>query len=514
MTTQGYEAPDITQPYTYCELGCGHGYTTNILAAANPLGEFYATDFEPAHIANAKSLARDAQLKNVHFFDDSFAELGQRDDLPQFDFIVFHGILSWVSPAVQQDIVQFLKRRLKVGGVVYASYNAMPGCGSLLGLRALLKAHIQTLGGNAVDRIDAAVQFVQQVAAQNSAYFQQHPTAKARLDSFETANKHYLSHEYLHEYWQPFFHHEIVSMLTAAKLKFISVAEIDAVFESCCFTPEQHAILQTITDPILLEQVKDTFLNRTFRRDLFVRGARKLTHVEQRVRLFESTRFTLTKPVAHIPAEHGLANGSFTFSEIFHSQVLPLLAQQPHSIAELCVALSEPNPNVFYQQLVLAIATQCVYPTIPVSGDAVETCRALNRVTAERGILDPSYCILVAPVLGSGFPLDNLSIMLLSAVAKGEFEPAALVQKLQRFGVTGFLGKVFTSSAEMQLEFERLWPIFESEQLPLLRKCTSSSVVSSKQYSRFNKKRNILTLFCFPKHRVSTPLNALSMFWK
>jgi hypothetical protein len=32
--------------------------------------------------------------------------------------------------------------------------------------------------------------------------------------------------------------------------------------------------------------------------------------------------------------------------------------------------------------------------------------------------------------------------------------------------------------------------------------------------SQFNKKRNILTLFCFPKHRVSTPLNALSMFWK
>jgi Predicted methyltransferase regulatory domain len=292
---------------------------------------------------------------------------------------------------------------------------------------------------------------------------------KACLDSFDTANKNYLNHEYLNQYWRPLFHYEVVSMFTVAKLDYISVAEIDATFESCFFTPEQHAILQTITDSILLEQVKDTFLNRKFRRDLFVRGARKLTPVEQRIQLFESIQFTLTKPAVCIPNNYNLLKGSFTFSEIFRSQIVPLLTQRPHSIAELCVALSEANPNVFYQQLVLAIAAQCVYPIQPVCGDAVEACRALNRVIAQRAILDQSYCILASPVLGNGFPLDNLSIMLLSAITDGQFASAALVRKLQQFGVNGFQDKVFASPAEMQSELERLWLAFESQLLPLLR---------------------------------------------
>src|SRR5690349_5182091 len=67
---QGKIAPGLgTQPLAYCELGCGQGMSTNLLASANPHIQFYATDFNPSHVVGARELARAAGLDNVHFFD-------------------------------------------------------------------------------------------------------------------------------------------------------------------------------------------------------------------------------------------------------------------------------------------------------------------------------------------------------------------------------------------------------------------------------------------------------------
>src|SRR5687768_3923437 len=62
------------QPLQYCELGCGQGFSANLLAAANPHVQFHATDFNPSQIAGANILARDAALPNVKFYDQSFAD--------------------------------------------------------------------------------------------------------------------------------------------------------------------------------------------------------------------------------------------------------------------------------------------------------------------------------------------------------------------------------------------------------------------------------------------------------
>src|SRR5688500_18751007 len=77
LTTQA------TAPLAVCELGCGRGVSANVLAAANPHSQFYATDFNPAHIVEARALANAAGSKNVHFFDSSFAEFLDEPSLPQ-----------------------------------------------------------------------------------------------------------------------------------------------------------------------------------------------------------------------------------------------------------------------------------------------------------------------------------------------------------------------------------------------------------------------------------------------
>jgi SAM-dependent methyltransferase len=112
---------------TYCDLGCGQGFTANLIAAANPQAEILAADFNPSHIAVARNLARADATKNIVFREADFAELVDDASLPDFDIVALHGVYSWISPENRQLIVAFLLQRLKPGGLAYISYDAMPG---------------------------------------------------------------------------------------------------------------------------------------------------------------------------------------------------------------------------------------------------------------------------------------------------------------------------------------------------------------------------------------------------
>ena len=105
--------------HTACELGFGQGMSVNLHAASGSL-QWYANDFNPQHAAFAQELAA-ISGSGAELSDESFAEFCARDDLPQFDFIGLHGIWSWISPDNRALIVDFVRRRLRVGGVCAAA---------------------------------------------------------------------------------------------------------------------------------------------------------------------------------------------------------------------------------------------------------------------------------------------------------------------------------------------------------------------------------------------------------
>src|SRR5690606_7692367 len=125
LLLNGYAAPESGADANHCELGFGQGVSINIHAASNP-GHYIGTDFNPAQAAHANSLAA-ASGNNARLYDDSFEQLLNRDDLPQFDSISLHGIWTWVSRDNHKIIAEFARRYLKPGGVFYNSYNCFPG---------------------------------------------------------------------------------------------------------------------------------------------------------------------------------------------------------------------------------------------------------------------------------------------------------------------------------------------------------------------------------------------------
>ena len=108
-----------------CELGFGQGMSANLHAAASGV-TWHGTDFNPSQASFAQELAQ-ASGAGAKLFDDAFADFAHRTDLPDFDYIGIHGIWSWISDENRIVIGDFVKRKLKVGGVLYISYNTLPG---------------------------------------------------------------------------------------------------------------------------------------------------------------------------------------------------------------------------------------------------------------------------------------------------------------------------------------------------------------------------------------------------
>ena len=267
---------------TACELGYGQGVTVNIHAAASDV-RWYGTDFHPAHAAFARSMAETAR-SGAQLSDESFAEFCNRSDLPDFDFIGLHGIYSWISDVNQGVIVDFLRRKLKVGGVLYLSYNTMPGFATSGPLQHLVAKHCEVLaapGKDSLAKVDAALEFVDQLFALNPAYVAANPGVVERLRVIKSQNRHYVAHEYLNEHWRPLPVAEIARHLAPAKLSYACSANYHEHLDVLNLTPEQRRFIGEIADPIFRQTVRDFIGNQQFRRDYWVKGARRLSPLEQ-----------------------------------------------------------------------------------------------------------------------------------------------------------------------------------------------------------------------------------------
>src|SRR5579871_5878228 len=136
----GHRPPDLSQPFSYADIGCGNGFTTLVIAATCPHADVWGFDFNPAHIEFASGFAARAGLSNAHFIETSFADLAAQADaaLPHFDIMVSHGVLSWISLENQRKLLSVIAQRLKPGGLAYLGYNVTTGWAAMVPVRRLM----------------------------------------------------------------------------------------------------------------------------------------------------------------------------------------------------------------------------------------------------------------------------------------------------------------------------------------------------------------------------------------
>lgn len=337
----GFEAPGLSRGFSYCELGCGKGVTSTILAAANPKAEFHAVDFNPAHIAHAQSISRAAEISNVTWHETDFCALGRdgTDALPMFDFVTMHGIWSWIAPELQEAIVRFLDRHLKPGGLLYVSYNGMPTWYAMVPVQRILKELADAAPGPSDRAVGVAIRNLNRLREAAIIPDCFGPSLKLVNEIAQQRQLTYLAHEYLNVHWKPQYHTDVIRALGAAKLDYVGSASLMRNFENFLLTEPQISLLDEIATPEIRNLLKDFCVDNSLREDVFVRGARAM-HEKRRDKLLREETICLIRPAPRQITLHGPNDTVLRPHPEAYALFFSMLEQRPRKIGEL-LALPE-----------------------------------------------------------------------------------------------------------------------------------------------------------------------------
>ena len=173
--------PATIDNFRYLELGCGLGNSLTTLAAANPQGDFVGIDINPSHIEKVDEIISAGGLNNAKAIHSDFTSLPK--DIGTFEFISLHGVFSWVSPEVREQILSIAEKYLAQGGLLLVSYNAMPGWAHLQPIRGILRQYAELRQGDTTQRIRDALTYLVFIRDKKAKYFEDNPQAAAYVDS-------------------------------------------------------------------------------------------------------------------------------------------------------------------------------------------------------------------------------------------------------------------------------------------------------------------------------------------
>lgn len=427
----GRHAPKIENA---CELGFGQGLSVSIHAAAQPGINWYGTDFNPSQAAFASEMVRLSGAE-AKLYDEAFADFCARQDLPDFDFIGLHGIWTWISDANRGVLVDFIRRKLRPGGVLYVSYNTLPGWSASAPIRHLMKRHADIMGApgqGIVGQTDAALNFIDQFLALDPLYAKANPGAAERLKLVKGQDRKYLAHEYMNRDWHPMYFADMENWLGDAKVGFASSAHVlDNLYE-LNMTPQQSEFMRNVPDTSLRETIRDYCVNQQFRRDYWVRGVRALVGHEQMAALRDE-RVVLTMAKEGLPTNVRGVIGEATLIDAIYQPIYELLLDhKPHTILELETHVSGKGINFaqLTSALTILLGLGVVSPAAPGQDitKAKTRTQAFNRAISRRSLSVGDIGVFASPVTGGGVSASRFQQLFWLSKQNGGKTPADWAQ--------------------------------------------------------------------------------------
>lgn len=419
LLRSGLQPPDVA---TACELGFGQGVSLAFHAAAGG-AHWIGTDINERHLHHARDLVAAAGT-SATLYGDPFAEFARRDDLPDVDFIVMHGVWSWVSDRNREVLVDFVSRRLRPGGVLYVSYNTLPGAAAFGPIRHLVSEHARRApgGGNIADRIDRALAFARTLLEANPPYVQDTPRVRQALEGLIGSDHRYLAHEYFNRDWCPMHFAEVASRLGAAGLVFAN-GGYGSPFQPLLIEPAQQELLDGMEDPVLRESVIDFLVNRQFRWDYWMKPPAPTTR--DAARAIRDERFILATDRPSLPFEvrAPLKLRGRGPDDAHVTAVLDLLSDnRPRSLGDIEAALAgTANLAAIVDVTVLLLNHGLAAAAQPVAQAerARPACDRINAHILEQADRGGNIRHLASPVLGGGFEVPLAEQRLLRARRSG-----------------------------------------------------------------------------------------------
>lgn len=254
------------------ELGCASGGNLIPLAARYPQLQAVGIDLSTVQIQQGQQDIARAGLGNVTLKNMNLEEVDA--SLGQFDYIICHGVYSWVPPAVQTAILRIASENLAPDGVVYISYNTYPGWKAREIVRdaMLLRGADRATPAEQLSYARGMVEFLHDMARDGSVLKK---TLEETMPTIQNGKDYYLIHEFLEACNAPCYLKDFAAAAGAQGLAYLGDAEPSTMFVSNYGEKVATPLLRECgNSQLMLEQYLDFIMNRQFRQTLLVKQAR------------------------------------------------------------------------------------------------------------------------------------------------------------------------------------------------------------------------------------------------
>lgn len=256
------------------ELGCGEGAHLLPIAAHLPGTQVIGVDLAPTAIAHARAAAREAGLANVRFEVADIAALP--DDLGPVDYLICHGVFSWVGPEVREALLAAVRRLLSPHGVAYVSYNTFPGWHLHRVARDVMKLRARAFD----DPLEAAQQGMAMVRLlAEHAVGSRTPYGLVLQQQAEMTRQYsdaYFFHDFLSEHNEPLLLTDFVDLAEAAGLAYVGDADLGVMLPLHVPVEVRQQLERAADGPVAFEQHLDLLRGTSFRRSLLTLPGRAI----------------------------------------------------------------------------------------------------------------------------------------------------------------------------------------------------------------------------------------------
>ncbi len=268
------------------EIGCARAGNLVPMAFGLPGSRFAGIDLSARQIADGKLLAEALGLKNIELQQQDILDLPDRAG--EFDYIIAHGVYSWVPDAVQEKILRICGESLSPNGIAFISYNTYPGWHFRGMLRDMMRYHALRFPEprQQIAEARSLLDFLARSIPKENPYGS---ILRTELQVLQGQSESYLFHEHLEENNAPTYFHEFVERAARHDLQYLAEAEFGTMLVDSLPAEAAGALRQISDDVVRTEQYMDFLRNRGFRQTLLCRTAVALDRsaLPQRISMLE-----------------------------------------------------------------------------------------------------------------------------------------------------------------------------------------------------------------------------------
>ena len=311
----GISAPN---PKTARVLELGATYGGNIISQAlfNPDATFVGIELSQEQVEKGNEVIANAGLTNVSLIQSDIASIGS--EIGTFDYIIAHGVYSWVDDGVKEALLRLIDEHLAEDGIAYVSYNTYPGWHTMEEVRQLMmfsnrdKAQFnhkeKVLHGKTIGSIvGSQILKYDNLKERNSKFL-------GALRSVLQKDEYYVGHDHLEPNNDPVYFYQFNDHLGAHNLAYLCDADLTlSMVRSFDADIADTLDKLALNDHVAQEQYLDFILDTTFRKSIIC----KAKHAE-------SVTYDMGNPelVNSVPMRTIINN--FTYTILFNEEALSM----------------------------------------------------------------------------------------------------------------------------------------------------------------------------------------------